>query len=343
MAMGSICRGCYRKDYSDGNYLFYLHPNLLPGSRGVRVKKILLVGKNGQVGWELQRTLATLSEVVAVNRQEMDLANPDSIRSAIRTVRPDLIVNAAAYTAVDKAESEPELAMAINGVAPGIMAEEAKQLGVAMIHYSTDYVFDGTQASPYDEEDTPNPLSVYGKTKLAGEQAIQTAGIPYLIFRTSWVYSTRGQNFLRTILRLAKEREELKVVDDQIGAPTWSRMIAEATSQVLAQILTPIDHHPLRIAEVSGLYHLTSAGQTSWHGFAREILDHSGMASIKPLPRLLAIPSSEYPLPAPRPCNSRLSNKKMQQVFGLSLPAWDAALALCSQEMNAFPESGGGS
>ena len=305
------------------------------------MKTILLVGKNGQVGWELQRTLATLGEVVAVDRQGMDLANPDSIRSAIRAVRPDLIVNAAAYTAVDKAESEPDLAMAINGIAPGIMAEEAKRLGAAMIHYSTDYVFDGTKASPYTEEDAPNPLNVYGKTKLAGEQAVQAAGIPHLIFRTSWVYGLRGKNFLLTILRLAQERDELKIVDDQVGAPTWSRLIAEATAQILAQT-RPVAHHPLSIAEVSGLYHLTSAGRTSWHGFARAILDHSGLAAIKPLARLMAIPGADYPLPAPRPGNSGLNNKKMQQVFGLALPEWDAALALCCQEMNTSPESGGG-
>lgn len=298
------------------------------------MKTILLVGKNGQVGWELQRTLATLGEVVAVDRNGMDLADPDSIRSAIRSARPDLIVNAAAYTAVDKAESEPELAMAINGIAPGIMAEEAKRLGAAMVHYSTDYVFDGTKASLYAEEDAPNPLNVYGVTKLAGEQAVQAAGIPHLIFRTSWVYGLRGKNFLLTILRLAQERDELKIVDDQVGAPTWSRLIAEATAQILAQ-------RRANLSEVSGLYHLTSAGRTSWHGFARAILDHSGLAAIKPLARLTPIPGADYPLPAPRPGNSGLNNKKMQQVFGLALPAWDAALALCCQEMPAPPESGG--
>jgi dTDP-4-dehydrorhamnose reductase len=298
------------------------------------VKTILLVGKNGQVGWELQRTLATLGEVVAVDRKGMDLADPDSIRSAIRAARPDLIVNAAAYTAVDKAESEPDLAMAINGTAPSIMAEEAKRLGAAMIHYSTDYVFDGTKASLYAEEDAPNPLNVYGVTKLAGEQAVQAAGIPHLIFRTSWVYGLRGKNFLLTILRLAQERDELKIVDDQVGAPTWSRLIAEATAQILAQ-------RGANLSEVSGLYHLTSAGRTSWHGFARAILDHSGLAAAKPLARLTPIPGADYPLPAPRPGNSGLSSKKMQQVFGLALPAWDAALALCCQEMPAPPESGG--
>ncbi len=302
------------------------------------MKKILLVGKNGQVGWELQRTLATLGDVVAIDRQGMDMANPDSIRNAIRTIRPDLIVNAAAYTAVDKAESEPDLAMAINGIAPGIMAEEAKRLGAAMVHYSTDYVFDGTKTSPYTEEDAPNPLSVYGKTKLAGEQAVQAAGIPHLIFRTSWVYGLRGRNFLLTILRLAKERDELRIVDDQIGAPTWSRMIAEATSQVLAQILMPIAHHPLLIAEVSGLYNLTAAGWTSWHGFAKAILEsmplqgaHSSLITRHPLPKLTPIATPEYPLPAPRPPYSMLSSAKLNLTFGVALPAWDASLTLCME------------
>ncbi|MBU1656493.1 MAG: dTDP-4-dehydrorhamnose reductase [Gammaproteobacteria bacterium] len=288
--------------------------------------KILLIGKNGQVGWELQRTLATLGDVVAIDRQGMDLANPDSIRNTIRTIRPDLIVNAAAYTAVDKAESEPELAMAINGIAPGIMAEEAKRLGAAMVHYSTDYVFDGTKTSPYTEDDIPNPISVYGKTKLAGEQAVQAAGIPYLIFRTSWVYGLRGRNFLLTILRLAKERDELRIVDDQIGAPTWSRMIAEATGQVLGQGFQPFVMR-------SGIYNLTAAGQTSWHDFTRAILENaSGL--IQPLPHLIPLATSEYPLPAPRPPYSTLSSIKLNRIFGVALPDWDASLTLCMDKEN---------
>ena len=295
------------------------------------MKKILLAGKNGQVGWELQRTLATLGNVVAVDRQGMDLASPDSIRNAIRTIRPDLIVNAAAYTAVDKAESEPDLAMAINGIAPGIMAEEAKRLGAAMVHYSTDYVFDGTKTSPYTEEDAPNPLSVYGKTKLAGEQAIQAAGIPYLIFRTSWVYGLRGRNFLLTILRLAKERDELKIVDDQIGAPTWSRMIAEVTGQILAQ-------RRAGLSEVSGLYNLTAAGRTSWYGFANAILEsmslqgaHSLCLTHHPMPKLIPVATPEYPLPAPRPLYSMLSSDKLNRAFGVALPAWEASLTFCME------------
>ncbi|MDD5240718.1 MAG: dTDP-4-dehydrorhamnose reductase [Sulfuricella sp.] len=285
------------------------------------MKRILLVGKNGQVGWELQRTLATLGEVIAVDRQTMDLANPDSIRNAIRTTQPSLIVNAAAYTAVDKAESEPELAMAINGVAPGIMAEEAKRLGAAMVHYSTDYVFDGTRTLPYTEEDNPNPLNVYGKTKLAGDLAIQAAGIPHLIFRTSWVYGLRGNNFLLTILRLAKERDELKIVDDQIGAPTWCRMIAEATGQVLSQCCSPF-------AINSGVYNMTAAGQTSWYGFAQAILENAP-SQVQSLSRLIPITTPEYPLPALRPPFAILSTDKLKQVFGLDMSSWNSSLRLC--------------
>ncbi|MHB0984014.1 MAG: dTDP-4-dehydrorhamnose reductase [Sulfuricella sp.] len=299
------------------------------------MKKILLAGKNGQVGWELQRTLATLGDVVAVDRQGMDLASPDSIRNAIRTIRPDLIVNAAAYTAVDKAESEPELAMAINGIAPGIMAEEAKRLGAAMVHYSTDYVFDGTKTSPYTEEDAPNPLSVYGKTKLAGEQAIQAAGIPHLILRTSWVYGLRGRNFLLTILRMAKERDELKIVNDQIGAPTWCRVIAEATAQILAQ-------HKVGLSEISGLYHLTASGQTSWHGFAKAILEsmasqggNSLPITDHTLPKVTPIATSEYPFPALRPKNSLMSTEKILQIFGLVLPDWRDTLEICLENYSA--------
>ncbi|MFA7318959.1 MAG: dTDP-4-dehydrorhamnose reductase [Sulfuricella sp.] len=298
--------------------------------------KILLTGKNGQVGWELQRTLAPLGQVVAVDRRTLDLGNPDSIRAVIREIRPDLIVNPAAYTAVDKAESEPELAMAVNGIAPGIMAEEARKLGAAMIHYSTDYVFDGRKTSPYTEQDIPNPLNVYGRTKLAGEQAIQAVGVPHLILRTSWVYGMRGKNFLLTILRLVKEREELKIVNDQIGAPTWSRMIAEATAQILAQRVLPLTPHSSLLTQYSGIYNLTAAGQTSWYGFTKAILEsmaiqgaHSSLITHHPLPKLLPIPTSDYPLPAPRPLFSLLASDKLSETFGMKLPPWDDSLALC--------------
>jgi dTDP-4-dehydrorhamnose reductase len=291
--------------------------------------RILLTGKNGQVGWELQRTLATLGEVVTLDRQDLDLADPDSIRRVVREHKPNLIVNAAAYTAVDKAEEESDLAMAINGTAPGILAEEAKELGAAVIHYSTDYVFDGNKNGPYTEDDAPNSLNVYGKTKLAGEQAIQAVGAPHLIFRTSWVYGTRGKNFLLTILRLAKERDELRIVNDQIGAPTWSRMIAEATAQVMAQISLPQGQG---WAEgVSGVYHLTATGQTSWFEFAKAILNYIP-GSAAHAPRLTPITTQEYPTPAKRPKNSILSNMRLRQKFGLESPLWEVGLRLSLEE-----------
>jgi dTDP-4-dehydrorhamnose reductase len=298
------------------------------------VRKILLTGKNGQVGWELQRTLASLGDVVAVGHREMDLADPDSIRRMIGQVQPGLIVNAAAYTAVDQAESEPDLAMAVNGIAPGIMAEEAKRLNAAIIHYSTDYVFDGAKEHSYVENDTPNPLNAYGSTKLAGERAIQATGAPHLILRSSWVYGTRGRNFLLTILRLARERSELKVVDDQVGAPTWARLLAEVTSQIVAQHASPLCRQAIPISDVSGIYHAVPAGSTSWHGFAAEIMKNvSGHAGQTP-PKLVPIPTSDYPLPAVRPRNSCLSNEKLARTFGLATPSWEDSLTMCLQEMH---------
>ena len=228
---------------------------------------VLLLGKNGQVGWELARTLAPLGHVVALNSLELNLADPDAIRGKIRELEPEIIVNAAAHTAVDKAESEPDLAMKINGDAPGLLAEEARRLDSLLVHYSTDYVFDGKKQGCYSENDPTRPQNVYGKTKLAGEEAIRASGAKHLIFRTSWVYSMRGRNFLLTVLRLAQEREELKVIDDQIGAPTWCRMIAEATSLAIARFQ----------GDLSGTYHMTAGGSTSWHGFAAAILELSGI------------------------------------------------------------------
>ena len=302
------------------------------------MRRILITGKNGQIGWELQRTLATLGEVVAVGVNEMDLANPDSIRRVLRGLEPDVIVNAAAYTAVDKAESEPKLAMAINGVAPGIIAEEAKRLNAGVVHYSTDYVFDGTKQTPYTENDAPNPINVYGKTKLAGEQAVAAVDAPHLILRTSWVYGARGKNFLKTILRLAKERDELKIVNDQFGAPTWCRMIAEATGQIIAQLYSPIARHPPLLVEVSGVYNLTCAGGTTWHGFAKAALEYLVLRAQRSeglhrsLPNLVPIPSEEYPSPAKRPRNSRLDNASVLDRFGIALPSWDAALSVCMDQ-----------
>jgi len=286
--------------------------------------KILLTGTLGQVGWELRRTLAGLGEVVAVDAAEMNLADPAAIRRTVRQLAPGLIVNPAAYTAVDKAEAEVDLAYAVNATAPGVLAEEAERLGALLVHYSTDYVFDGAKAEPWREDDTPNPLNVYGASKLAGEQAIQAACARHLIFRTSWVYGARGANFVLTMRRLMRERPELKIVADQIGAPTWSRLLAEATAQIAARLVTPG-------AGFSGtcpwgVYHMTNGGETSWHGFAEAIqaLDEPEVPA-----RLVAIPSSDYPTPAQRPLNSRLDNDKLDQTFGLRLPHWQAALGLC--------------
>lgn len=284
---------------------------------------ILLTGVNGQVGWELRRTLATLGKVSAPTRSQLDLTDPGAIRSLIRSLRPNLIVNPAAHTAVEKAESEPELARAVNAIAPAIMAEEVAKLGAAMIHYSTDYVFDGNKSGAYTEDDTTHPLGVYGQTKLAGENAIRAAAIPHLILRTSWVYGLRGGNFLLTMQRLFKEREQLRIVADQYGAPTWSRMIAEATAQILAQ--QPFGQGK---EALHGTYHLSSRGRASWYQFAQAILDQTIQPGAK-RPELIPIPSTDYPTPARRPANSVLAGDKLLRSFGLLLPDWDAALGLC--------------
>jgi dTDP-4-dehydrorhamnose reductase len=290
-------------------------------------KRILLIGPSGQVGWELRRCVQPLGKVISVGRKysettPMDLADPDSIRRVIREVKPALIINAAAYTAVDKAEQEPELAHKINGIAPGILAEECLRLKTLLIHYSTDYVFSGHHTLPYLESDAVNPLGVYGASKLAGEKAIQAIDGQYLIFRTAWVYSLRGKNFLLTMQRLAKERDELKVVADQIGAPTWSRMIAEATIHIIAQLFSP--QYPIDFDRFSGIYHLTCAGQTNWYEFAKAIIAHS-----EKQPRILPITTADYPTPAKRPAYSVLSNAKLANAFGITLPRWEKALELC--------------
>ena len=281
--------------------------------------RILLTGVNGQVGWELQRTLAPLGEVIAADRSALDLADTAGIRRSVAAIAPDLIVNPAAYTAVDKAESEPELAHAINAIAPGELAA----CGIPLVHFSTDYVFDGRKAGAYTEDDTPNPLGIYGASKLAGEGAVARAGFPHLILRTSWVYGLRGRNFLLTIQRLARERESLSVVNDQFGAPTWSRLIAEATALVVARWLERTDQ-----TATSGIYHLTCGGRTSWHGFTAAILAHLAGTEAK-LARLTAIPTSGYPTPAARPANSQLDCGKLAATFGVGLPDWENALALC--------------
>lgn len=286
---------------------------------------ILLTGVQGQVGWELRRALAPLGRVTAVDSQEMDLADPDAVRAKVRALSPRLIVNPAAYTAVDRAESEPERARAINAIAPGVLAEEAKRCGAVLVHYSTDYVFDGVKPGPYTEEDPANPLNVYGASKFAGESAIRAVGGRHLILRTSWVYGTRGHNFLLTMQRLMRERSELRIVDDQIGAPTWSRQIAEATALILAQCLSPA--RGADRPEPWGTYHLSCGGETSWYGFAQAIAELGGLGT-----RLLPIPSSDYPTPARRPLNSRLDNAKLARTFGIRLPHWREALELCLEQ-----------
>jgi dTDP-4-dehydrorhamnose reductase len=285
---------------------------------------ILVTGVNGQVGFELVRTLQGLGRVVALDRAALDLADLAQVRETVRKLKPSLIVNPAAYTAVDRAEADVDAAMRLNGEAPGVLAEEAARSGAALIHYSTDYVFDGTGSAPYIEDDATNPQNVYGKSKLAGEQAIAESGCAHLILRTSWVYGVRGKNFLLTMLKLGAERPELRVVADQIGAPTWSNTIATSTCHIIAQSLVANDVDWW--LERSGIYHLTAAGETSWHGFAKAILD---LAMGEKAPNVVPISTSDYPVPAKRPANSRMSRSKLFDTFGLTLPDWQDALRLC--------------
>lgn len=275
--------------------------------------KILLTGRNGQVGWELQKTLAPLGEVTALGRAELDLLDAARIGEALRAANPDVIVNAAAYTAVDKAESERDLAFAVNAVAPGVLAEEAKRSGALLVHYSTDYVFDGSKGSPYTETDPTCPINAYGESKHAGEMAIRSSGCRFLILRTNWVYAERGQNFLLAILRKARSARELRVVADQIGAPTSAGLVARATAVAMARTV--------EAPELSGLYHVTAKGETSWHGFAQAIVSAAGI-DVDVIP----IQSSEYPSAARRPAYSVLDSTRFAQVFGFDLPGWSADL-----------------
>ncbi len=287
--------------------------------------KILLFGKRGQVGWELQRSLAPLGQIVALDYEGAgslcgsftDLAG---LAACVRAVAPDIIVNAAAHTAVDQAESEPELARTINALAPGVLAEEAGRIGAWLVHYSTDYVFDGSGEAPWRESDPTGPLGVYGKTKLAGEQAVARCD-RHLIFRTSWVFAARGNNFARTMLRLASERDQLQVVADQIGAPTGAELLADVT----AHAIRSVQQRPA----LAGLYHLVAGGETSWHGYARHVIEHARQAgrAIRVVPEAIeAVPSSAYPVPAPRPHNSRLDTRKLQAAFDLVLPDWQTGV-----------------
>ena len=271
--------------------------------------RILLTGRAGQVGWELEQALPLLGTVIATDRARLDLADAGAIQRKLREVKPDLIVNAAAYTAVDKAESEPGPAMQANGIAPGVMAEEAKRLGALLVHYSTDYVFDGTKALPYTEDDAPNPVSSYGKTKLAGERAVQASGCRHLILRTSWVYGPRGRNFYRTIAAKAAAGERLRVVADQHGVPTTSRFLAEETVALLRK-------------DASGMLHLVPSGETTWHGFAQEILRQTGSTS-----DLEAIKTNEFKTAARRPANAVLDNRRAAAILGRPLPDWKSLLA----------------
>ena len=294
--------------------------------------KLLVTGTTGQVGWELARSLMPLGNVIAADRTICDFSRPETLAAIVREIRPDVIVNAAAYTAVDKAEKEESLATVINGTAVGVLAEKAKKTGALLVHYSTDYVFDGTKPAPYVEDDTPSPINAYGRSKLAGEAAIRTVGCEYMILRTTWVYAARGQNFVKTILRLAHEREELNIVADQCGAPTCARTIADTTAHLVRQV----QQERFAGKFASGTCHLTAAGATSWHGFAEAIVQSAARHSLldpKHIPRINPIPTSAYPLPAARPANSRLDCQRLRSRYKVALPGWQQALECVMQEI----------
>jgi len=292
--------------------------------------RLLLTGVQGQVGWELHRSLMPLGEVIALDRSQCDMARPERLPGLIRESKPDVIVNAAAYTAVDKAEQEEELATIVNGTAVGVLAEEARKAGSLLVHYSTDYVFDGEKQTPYDEADAPHPINAYGRSKLAGETALRQAGGAYLVLRTSWIYAARGRNFLRTMLRLAQGREDLRIVDDQVGAPTWARNIADATTMIVAAAR----REQAQGQFASGIVNLTASGATTWHGFAAAILDEAGRHGLLARrPPLKPIASRGYPTPAARPKNSRLARQRLRQRFAIALPDWRQALARCIEDM----------
>lgn len=294
--------------------------------------RLLVTGANGQVGWELRRSLMPLGDVTALDRNQCDLSRPELLPDIVHANKPDVIVNAAAYTAVDRAELEETLATAVNGTAVGVLAQVARKNGILLVHYSTDYVFDGEKPTPYDEDDAPHPLNAYGRSKLAGETALRQSGCASVILRTSWVYAARGHNFVRTILRLAREREDLLIVDDQIGTPTWARDIAEATAQVTRA--TRSEQAQGNFA--SGLFNMTAAGTVSWHGFAAAILDEAKRAGLLArLPRLTPISSKDYPTAAARPKNSCLASGRFGAQFGIALPDWRQALKRCMADIAA--------
>jgi len=289
------------------------------------LKRILLTGETGQLGWELHRALASLGQVIAPGREQMDLTVPDSIRAAIRTTAPDVIVNAAGFTVVNQAETDPELAMQVNGIAPGILAEEAKRINALLVHYSTTFVFDGTKTEPYVESDLPNPVNTYGKTKLAGEQTITSVGGRYIILRASWSYSHQRVNFALTTLRLAREREELAVVDDQVGTPTWSRAYAETTAELLGK--------GNQVGSNSGIYHLSAAGQTTRYQWARKIIEtaqklsgeKAGWASVRPI-TTAELPLDHSRISARRPLYTVMDSSKIKNIFGIQMRHWEDEL-----------------
>jgi dTDP-4-dehydrorhamnose reductase len=308
--------------------------------------KILLLGRDGQVGWELQRSLAPLGELIALGRNAShnldglcgDLTDLDGLRATVRQLRPNVIVNAAAHTAVDKAESEPDLAYLLNAQAPGVLAQEAQAVGAWLVHYSTDYVFDGNGETPWQESDATGPLSVYGRTKLEGEQAIAAACPRHLIFRTCWVYAARGNNFAKTMLRLAQTRDTMNVIDDQIGSPTGADLIADVTAQALSQVRHAGADAALRLA---GIYHLAASGTTSWFSYANYVLAQAVIA--QPAIKIIAkkvnpVASSAFPTPARRPHNSRLNTTRLQTVFGLQLPPWQVGVARMLNEIDHGPK-----
>jgi dTDP-4-dehydrorhamnose reductase len=302
--------------------------------------KIGIIGRNGQLAWEAQQRFQGLGEIICAGRPEVDLTDIEGLRAEIRRIGPSVLVNAAAYSAVDQAESEREAAMKINSDAPAAMAEEAKRLGGLFITYSTDYVFDGKSTFPHKETDPTSPLNVYGASKLSGERAVEAVGGSYLIFRTSWVYGARGKNFLKTILKLAGERPELRIVDDQVGAPTWSRDLADATKKIIEQLVMKSTEEKVSIGDAlgnrHGIYHMTAGGSVSWCGFATAIVEEMGKRGLGKgnLAKVVPIPASDYPTPAARPQNSRLCNDKLKNIFGVTLPQWRTSLGTVMDELS---------
>ncbi len=284
------------------------------------MKRILLTGANGQIGWELRNALGLIGQVIPLGQQELDITKPDAIRRVMRTFTPEIIVNAAAYTKVDDAEQNPEMAMTINGFAPGVIAEEAKRMRVFLVHYSTDYVFDGKKPLPYIEADPPNPINEYGRSKLAGEKAIVASGCDFLILRTSWIYGTRRENFLKIVMRAIEKTHQMEVVDDQIGVPNWSRFVAEITSKLVDSISNNLN--PVR-----EIYHLSASGSTSWFGFAKEIFQISSRNKTNLFPK--AISSERYPRIAIRPDKSILNSNKLSRDFNIPIPTWEFCLNRC--------------